>query len=689
MHLTTRLRSVNRILRPCYIAGVLAWGGLTAHADVTLPALISDHAVLQRSAKTAVWGTATPGESVRVALATAQAETVAGPDGKWKLALDLSQVGPGPFELTVKGNNTLTVKDVLVGEVWLAAGQSNMAFTLQKTIGAQEEIARAATPRLRQFTVPNKAEPTPQATCAGEWIVASPATAEKFSAVGYYFGKKISETLDTPVGLINAAVGGTPIESWTSLEALKSQPTMPESIEQIAKTIKNFDQSRVDYAAAQRAWEKKLNRENLPANTDLYSAPNIDTADWKKVKLPGKLRDAGLPDAGVVWLRRTVTIINKADCSIRLAGAEGFASVYINGKFIKEMKPENYQEAGGGFKVNPAHINIGENLIAIRLHNAKGNIGMMAGAHYFMLCEVKLLGDWLAKAETAFPALSKEEAASYPVAPLKPLRPAERPANLYNGMIHPLLATTIKGAIWYQGEHNSGRGFLYKTSFSAMIQDWRNQWGYEFPFYYCQLPNNGGKSNAPRGSNWAELRAAQAGALSLPKTGQAILLDVGEADDLHPRNKKVPGERLARLALAQTYGRDVVSESPRFEHYKVEGDKIRITFRSPTGGLVAQPVDKNYTVCSLDNAYKPLVRNSPNSELEGFAIWGADKKWVWADAKIDGDTVLVWSSAVPKPVAVRFAWADNPTVNLYNKAGLPAAPFRTDDEPWISAAARY
>ena len=689
MHFIPRLRSFNRSLRPLYIVGALAWGGLTAQADVTLPALISDHAVLQRSTKTHVWGTATPGETVRVALATAQAETVAGHDGKWQLALDLSQVGPGPFELTVTGKNTLTVKDVLVGEVWLAAGQSNMAFTLQKTIGYKEEIAGAATPRLRQFAVSVKAEPTPQDSCAGEWLIASPATADKFSAVGYYFGKKIGETLDTPVGLINSAVGGTPIESWTSLDALKSQPTMPESIDQIGKTIENFDQSRVDYAAAQRAWEKKLNRENLPANTDLYSAPNIDTAEWKKVKLPGKLRDAGLPDAGVVWLRRTVTINNKADCGIRLAGAEGFASVYINGKLVKAITPENYQDASSGFKVNPAHINIGENLVAIRLHNAKGNIGMMAGAHYFMLCEVKLAGDWLAKAETAFPALTKEEAASYLVAPLKPLRPAERPAHLYNGMIHPLLATTIKGAIWYQGEHNSGRGFLYKTSFAAMIQDWRNQWGFEFPFYHCQLPNNGGKSNAPRGSNWAELRAAQTEALRLPKTAQAILLDVGEADDLHPRNKKVPGERLARLALAQTYLRDLVSESPRFEHYKVEGDKIRIDFRSPTGGLVAQPVPQTYVVSSLDNINKPLVRNSPNSELEGFAICGADKKWVWADAKIDGETVLVWSSAVAKPVAVRYAWADNPNVNLYNQAGLPAAPFRTDDEPWGSAAARY
>ena len=689
MHLIPQLRAVSLRLRPLYITGVLAWGGVTAQADVTLPALISDHAVLQRSAKTNLWGTATPGEKVQISLADAQAETVADPDGKWKLFMDLTRVGPGPFDLTVTGNNNLTVKDVVVGEVWLAAGQSNMAFQLQKTIGYTEESPRSANPRLRQFVVPVKAEASPQGACTGAWIVASPATTGGFTAVGYYFGKKICEILNTPVGLINSAVGGTPIESWTSLEALKSQPTMTESIDKIAQTIKNFDQARVDYAAAQRAWEKKMNRENTPANPDLYSAPNIDTADWKKVKLPGKLRDAGLPDAGVVWLRRTVNIINKADCGIRLAGAEGFASVYINGKLIKEITPENYQDAGSGCKVNPTHINIGENQIAIRLHNAKGNIGMMAGAHYFMLCEVKLAGDWLAKAETAYPALTQAEAASYPVPPLKPLRPAECPAHLYNGMIHPLLATTIKGAIWYQGEHNSGRGFLYKTSFSALIQDWRTQWGYEFPFYYCQLPNNGGKSNAPRGSNWAELREAQTEALRLPNTGQAILIDVGEADDLHPRNKKVPGERLALLALAQTYGRDLVSASPRLDQYKVEGDKIRISFRAPTGGLVAQPVPQTYVVSSLDNVSKPLVRNSPNSELEGFAICGADKKWAWADAKIDGDTVLVWSPAVAKPVAVRYGWADNPTVNLYNQAGLPAGSFRTDDEPWITAAARY
>ncbi|MFZ4777563.1 MAG: acetyl esterase [Terrimicrobiaceae bacterium] len=679
------IKPYNTLLAAC----VFAVAGMSAHADVALPALISDHAVLQRSDKTRVWGTASPGEKVSVVLDSAKAETVAGSDGKWGVELNLIGLGQGPFEMTVAGTNTLTVKDVVVGEVWLTAGQSNMGFNLKNAIGYAEETTLPVNPLLRHFLVARKIEPELQDSCTGKWQVASPETIGNFTAVGYYFGKKLTGALQVPVGLINSSWGGTPIEAWTSLEALKAQPTISESIGQIAKTLENFDKVKADYAGVQHDWEKKMNRENIPASPDAFVDPKADTSDWKTVRLPGKLRDAGLPDAGVVWLRKTISITNKENPGIRVAGAEGFASVYINGKLLKEIKPENYQEAGGDIRIPPDLLNPGENVIAIRLFNPKGNGGMFAGSHYFMCCFTSLSGDWLGKAEKEFPALTKEEAATYPQLPQKPLGVAERPAHLYNGMIHPLLPMTIKGAIWYQGEHNSGRGFLYKTSFPAMIQDWRNKWGADFPFYFCQLPNNGGKSKTIGDSGSAELREAQTQALRLPKTAQAVLIDIGEADDLHPRNKKDGGERLALIALAKTYGKHIVCSSPMYDHFNVEGDKVRIFYRQPTGGLVAKPLGETYLVKSLGNETKPLERNSPKSELEGFAICGEDNKWVWADAKIDGDTVLVWSAAVPKPVAVRYGWANNPTVNLYNQAGLPAGPFRTDDAPWSTAAARY
>ena len=492
-----------------------------AAADsLNLPAIISDHMVLQKTARVPVWGKANPGEEVAVTLNGQTAKADADANGKWTVWLNLQNSPAGPFEMTVSGKtDKITISDVLVGEVWLASGQSNMQIPLSQSIGAIGEITRSANPSLRQFQVVRNASAIPLDDCQGRWMVASAQASADFSAVGYYFAKRLQNELNIPVGLIHASHGGTQSEAWTSAPALGSIPELK---------------------ASQRA----------------------HSSEWDAVK--------DVPD-----------------------------------------KRQHY---------------------------------------------ISWVGNSL----------------------------------LFNAMIHPVLPYAIKGVIWYQGEGNTVRSWQYRTAFPLLITDWRAQWKQgDLPFYYCQLAPFEAKQSQPVENAWAELREAQSATLKLPKTGQAVLIDIGEANDIHPRNKKDVGERLAKIALAKDYGKDIPFSGPVYQSFKVEGGGIRLNFTHTDGGLVARPLPSTYDVQTLTGTTAPLVRNSPNSDLEGFAICGDDRKWVWADAKIEGDTILVCSAKVPAPIAVRYAWAGNPTCNLYNGAGLPASPFRTDDFPATTRDAKW
>jgi len=499
----------------------------TLFAEVKLPTIFSDHMVLEKTGKVPIWGKASPGEEVQVTLNRVSAKAKADSDGKWMVTLDLSKCGPGPFEMTVEGGNKLTVKDVLVGEVWLASGQSNMAFLLEAAVDAESEVAASANPLLRQFRVDRAEAAVPADDCKGEWTVAGPETAGKFSAVAYFFGKNLQKELGGPVGVINSSVGGTPCEAWTSPQAIDTVPHLKEA------------------------------------------------------------RELALKEA--------------AEAEKANPGPKG-----------KQPRRQN-----GANKKNPS--------------------------------------------------------------------------LLFNGMIHPLIPYAIRGAIWYQGEANAVRAWQYRTAFPLMINDWRAQWKQgDFPFYFCQLANFD-KNKLPElaDSPWAELREAQSLALKLPNTGMAVLIDLGESGDIHPRNKKPVGERLAKIAFANQYGKKVPFSGPVFESMKIEGNKARLAFSHIEGGLVAKALPATVNVKTKTGETAPLVRKSPNSELEGFAICGADNKWVWADARIDGDSVVLWSDKVSEPVAVRYAWADNPVCNLSNKAGFPASPFRTDDLPAVTRDVVY
>jgi sialate O-acetylesterase len=559
-----------------------------------------------------------------------------------------------------------------------------MAFTLKQALGAKEEIAASANPMLREFQVYAKTSPAPLDVVQGRWLVAGPQTAPLFTAVGYYFGKKVQRETGAPVGLIHSSWGGTPVEAWIRREAFDADPDLKTGTEKTRAAVENFPAQLQDYASRLSAWEETYHRHDTPpADPTTFAAPGIPLDDWKKITLPGSLAQAGLSDSGVIWLRRQVTVtpaMTAAFPAFDLGTIHDFDTVYWNGK----KAAETTAETGGSGAPRHYYLQItdrqpGEATLAIRLVSPAGGAAVDGNLY---TGPILLRGEWLAKIEATYPPLDPAARAAYP-APFKAAPGLQNTSSyLFNAMIHPLLPYAIRGVIWYQGESNAIRAFQYRTAFPLLIRDWRTQWGQgDFPFYFCQLANFFPRKPLPGDSTWAELREAQSQALSLPQTGEAILIDAGEVGSIHPRDKVIPGERLARIALGQTYGKNIVWSGPVFTTASVEGDAMRIHFTHTEGGLVARPLPATIQPNSLDPATVPLVRNSPKSSLEGFSLCGADHLWQWADAEIDGDFVIVRSSSVPHPVAVRYGWADDPICNFYNGAGLPAGPFRSDDLP--------
>ena len=664
-------------------------------AGVRLPAIFSDHMVLKKTARVPVWGQADPGEEITITFAKQTAKTQAGGDGKWTATLDLSETGPGPFEMTVQGRNAIRITDVLVGEVWLASGQSNMQWTLNQTLNAAKEIAASANSQLREFAVMRATSMDSLEDCKGTWQVASPATSANFSAVAYYFGKKLQAELRVPVGIIHSSWGGTPSEAWTSSEALDTVPDLKASRERLWSQVKDYPGKKQTFVDTFGAWLKENGREDQPvADAAAFAAPGLSPEGWIPLTLPGRLMAEGLPDAGAVWLRREIDFPAIPDVKIRLnlGALDAYDSVYWNGRLLTQLTYQSY--SGNGFVRQSAAYEVpadlvkqGQNTLAIRVFQP------VTAAKFPTVPKADSLAldtGWLAKPEFALPTLDAEKIAAAPTPPPNPAAPQNVAGFLFNAMINPLVPYAISGAIWYQGESNAGRAWQHRTAFPLLITDWRSHWKQgDCPFYFCQLANYLPKKDLPGDSAWAELRDAQSQTLSLPETGQAVLIDIGEEKDIHPRNKKDVGERLALIALANDYGKEIPFSGPVFKSARIAGGKILLTFTSTAGRLVAKTLPATSDLRTVAHETAPLVRNSPGSELEGFALCGEDRKWVWADAKIDGDSVVVWSDQVPAPIAVRYAWSDNPTANLYNAAGLPASPFRTDDFPATTRDAKY
>jgi len=503
------IRALRSYLPTLFFCGIFL-STVPCKADIRLPALISDNMVLQQKTKATVWGAADPNEKITVKIAEVSQNITASADGHWALKLPPLKAG-GPFEMTISGRNRIVIHNVLVGEVWVCSGQSNMEWPVNGAKDAQSEIDAAKFPKIRMFAVEKKVSSTPESTCEGKWVICDPSTVAAFSAVGYFFGRDLYNALKTPVGLITSASGATSAEDWIPKEGFESDPNL-----------------------------------------------------------------------------RSVAAVQDVDPA---------------------MAKEEYK---------------------------------------------RRYADWVAESEKA-----KAENGTVPPEPAAPKIAAQpHPSSTsFNGMISPLLPYSIRGVIWYQGESNTRNAPLYRKLFPALIQSWRRSWGEgDFPFLYVQLPNYLLKKTLPTNSSWAELREAQLMTLKIPKTAMAVTIDIGE-DNLHPANKQDVGARLALAARANVYGEGITASGPIFNSSKIDGNKIILSFKQVAGGLVAKG----------------------GEPLKGFAIAGDDKKFMWADAEIDGDKVIVHSDEVPKPVAVRYAWADNPYSNLCNKADLPASPFRTDD----------
>ena len=688
---------ITVLARWLLLTGLLVLSACSPQPKISFFPLFSDHAVLQASNHVPVWGWAEPGEAVIVRLGSDAARTTATADetGCWHVVLDLQNAGPGPFELTAEGlHGRAVAEDVLVGEVWLCSGQSNMELPLQDTRDGVQEAARSENPKLRQFLVERTALTPAPSTFKGRWTVADPKNSGAFTAVGYYFGKEIEAEVHTPVGLVNASWGGTTVEAWTSTKGF-NDPTLQQEAEKARDEHTNYAWLK----ASLQAWVEHMGRADHPcSDTAQYTEPvdeaNADS-DWKPVVLPGAFADAGLPDAGAVWLQRTVNVSQGGvghGLDLFLGNIHGSIKAYWNGKYLgaSECSEQNPQ-----LHVRGAAVRTGANLLALRVFQPLSGAKITSGEK--ALFEVNqqndilsLEGIWEGRAEFGLPALDSEH--QPPAEPVLTYPPRQVASYLYDSMIAPLVPCAMRGVLWYQGEANAEQAWQYRTAFPSLINDWRARWGRgDFPFYFCQLAGYKASQAQPGESDWAELREAQTASLALPATGEAILIDAGEESDIHPKNKATPGERLARIALAKTYGQEqTVCCGPELTDWRADGNKVRLTFRHTNGGLVATPLPTTYRPASKLPETKPVVRHSPFSELEGFAVCGNDHVWKWATtAKIEGNEVVLTCAEVPWPVAVRYAWGNNPLCNLSNGAGLPAGPFRTDDFPATTLRAEY
>jgi len=665
------MKRILQFIFPCILATVFAQ---SAFADVRVPAIIGDNMVLQQGKKIRIWGWANPNEKVSVVFASQKANAVADVSGHWQTLLGPVKAG-GPFELTISASNTLTIKNVLVGEVWICSGQSNMEWPLINSQNGADAVAQANYPEIRLFTVQKTTSSTPLDDVKGQWIVTTPDKVGQFSAVGYFFGRELYQKLNVPVGLIHTSWGGTPAEAWTSNDALATTSDLQPILARYQEGLKNVGERQQEYARRLAEWSQKnlYQDEGNKGEALGYAASQTNTADWPTMNLPQYFETAGLKMDGAIWFRKEIEIPQSwagRSLELNLAAIDDFDTTYFNGTKVGGIGSEtpNSYNVPRHYKIPAELVRAGKNVIAVRVFDSAGEGGFGAGTMSLRPSEgpeeaVSLGGPWSYKVELALTPKSPDWGSRPEAA-----GPTNQnsPSVLYNAMIAPLTPLSIRGAIWYQGESNAGRAYQYRTLFPTMIRNWRNAWGEgDFPFYYVQLANFQPIKDAPGESEWAELREAQTLTLHEPQTGMAVIIDIGEAKDIHPRNKVDVGHRLALWALANTYGEKIEYSGPLFQSFSIEGDKLRVKFRHAAG-----------------------LKTSDGGAPKGFAIAGEDHKFVWADARIEGDEVVLSSKEVTKPIAVRYAWADNPVCNLYNTIGLPASPFRSDDWPGVTISRR-
>lgn len=634
-------------------------------ANVSLPKIFGDNMVLQRNRLIPVWGWADANEKVVVQFNHQNKTVKAGKDGKWIVKLDNETAG-GPYTLVVSGKNTITLNNVMVGEVWICSGQSNMEMPVEgwgKIMNYQQEETNANYPLIRQIKVPTTVSAIPKYDIpSGEWKICSPQTVGDFTAAGYFFARELYNELRVPIGLINTTWGGTQVESWTSREAFENSDEFKNMIAQMPKLdLDSIAKIRKE------AMEKKIAaiQGSLPTADEAAKWKNvdIDESHFGHMHLPGLWEGQQLGDLdGVVWFRKTINLsANDAGktATLDLAMIDDNDITYVNGVKVGETNSYN---AKRNYTIPSGILKEGKNVIAVRVEDTGGGGGIYGDSSDMNLTIdnhlTPLFGDWLF-------AVEKITGGSASVGP------NSYPTLLYNAMIQPLIPFAFEGVIWYQGEANADRAYQYRKAFPLMIEDWRKQWNAgNFPFYFVQLASwNANNGNSAKGSSWAELREAQTMTLSLPNTGMAVTTDIGNPTDIHPKDKQDVGKRLAAIALHDVYGKDIVFAGPAYQSMSANENKVTITFKNLGSGLMVK--DKY-------------------GYLKGFEVAGADKQFHYAKAYIDGDKVVVYNDSVNSPVAVRYNWADYADDgNLFNKEGFPAVSFRTDNWDGITKDVKF
>jgi len=628
------------------------------NAQLKLPALVSDSMILQRDQPVKVWGWSLNGEDVNVQFNKKTYKAKPGADSKWTVTLDPIKAG-GPYNMSIStSSNTIQIKEILMGDVWLCSGQSNMEFGMFRlAVKEAEDIANSTNPFIREFHVDQQYSFTVKDDVTGKWKMANPVNIPRFSAAAYYMVKNLYEKYKVPMGVIHTSWGGTPAEAWTSAEGLKEFPSHLEKYNYYKDTA-NFNATVKSDKAIQDNWYKKVrdNDKGFMDDGSTWANPNYDASKWSTMKVPGFWESQGAPDVdGAVWARKELVLTQEQAAKggmLELGMLDDSDTTYVNG--VKVGSSSN-RYLPRRYNVSAGILHEGKNIIVVRIVDTDANGGFQKDKRYRFVSgneEIALEGEWQYEVGVSLSAM--------PVTSFT--RMFYQPATLFNGMLAPLVPYTINGFAWYQGESNSGRAAEYAKLLPALINDWRSRWQQgELPFLVVQLANYMAINNEPSEGGWAWIRESQLKtAQTVPNTALAVAIDIGETNDVHPLNKKEVGKRLALAAEKIAYHEgNVVYSGPVYQSMKVEGNKIILSFNNVGSGLWAK-----------------------DGELKQFSIAGEDGKFVWATAKIEGDKVVVWNEAIAHPVAVRYAWANNPMgSNLYNKENLPASPFRTDD--WI------
>jgi sialate O-acetylesterase len=654
LHLVHKKNTLNR-KTTIWLVYLIVIQGQAAFSQVRVPRLVSDGMVLQRGTDIRIWGWAGPGEEITVEFDGEKSKTVTNDDGKWMLLLGPRKPG-GPYNMEIDGINHIEVRNILVGDVWLCSGQSNMELPMERVKEKYPEvIEQSKNDEIRQFLVPLRYDfsgPRDNVASA-RWEAANPTSVLSFSAVAYFFAREVYERYHVPVGLINNAVGGAPAEAWLSADALMELPTA----QNIAARYAN-EAFRDSITAAEKAahdkWYAKLWLEDKGLHDDRpWYDPAYDASGWSSLTVPGYWADQGGPtENGVVWLRKEIDVpasMTGQPAKLLLGRIVDQDSVYVNGVFVGTT---GYQYPPRRYELPAGLLKPGKNIIVLRVINSAGRGGFITDKPYSLAAGgqvIDLKGIWKYRAGMTTGPLAGQTFFQY------------QPGGLFNGMLAPVAGYTVKGVLWYQGEANLSHAEEYHRVFSLMIDDWRRRWKQmDLPFVFVQLPNYGPVKDQPEESEWATLRDEQRMTLTTPLTGMAVTTDLGEWNDMHPLDKADVAKRLFQAAEHVAYGKaNIIYSGPLYHSIRIRRNKVHINFDEVASGLIVKG----------------------GGELHGFAVAGADNHFFWAKAVIEGKKIIAWSDQVPHPVAVRYAWADNPQgANLYNrdqlfKDGLPASPF--------------